>query len=209
MVRLVDSLRSRPHPPALWQDPQRSWTSLGRSRVNPCASAHWSGMSGCLANPTPNTGYEPNFYSYLNEEHTPINLLDCHRSFPRRDDATIISTTEDPEGFATLRSIQQQRANRSKQGSHNVRIFREHAGRAESGNRWRDHESVDSRNGIQETGANLDRESVVSILLKFTVKREERSRSKRCAFVKRQRKSPENPWTESWLGRSRRENGSA
>ena len=27
---------------------------------------------------------------------------------------------------------------------------------------WRDHESVDSRNGIQETGANVDRESVVS-----------------------------------------------
>ena len=29
---------------------------------------------------------------------------------------------------------------------------------------WRDHESVDSRNGIQETGANLDRESVVSTI---------------------------------------------
>ena len=35
---------------------------------------HWRGMSGCLANPTPNTGYE--------EEETPINLLDRHRSLP-------------------------------------------------------------------------------------------------------------------------------
>ena len=50
-----------------------------------------------------------------------------------------------------------------------------------------EHESVDRRDGIQETGAILDRESVVS------VKREERSRSKRCAFVERLRKSPQNP----------------
>ena len=35
--------------------PSASSTSLGRRRVNPCASAHWSGTSGCLANPTPNT----------------------------------------------------------------------------------------------------------------------------------------------------------
>ena len=97
-----------------------SSTSLGRSRVNPCASAHWSGMSGCLADLTSNTGYEPNFYSYMNEEHTPINLPDSHRSFPCRDDATIISTTEDPEGFphsgASSSTLQT--------GSHNVRIFR-------------------------------------------------------------------------------------
>ena len=30
-------------------------TSFGDSGQNPCASARWSGMSGCLANPTPNT----------------------------------------------------------------------------------------------------------------------------------------------------------
>ena len=35
--------------------PSASSTSLGWSSVNPCASAHWSGTSGCLANPTPNT----------------------------------------------------------------------------------------------------------------------------------------------------------
>ena len=69
-------------------------TSFGGSRQNPCASARWNGMSGRMANPTQNTGYELNFYSYLNEEHTPINLPD---SFPCRDDATIISVAEDPE----------------------------------------------------------------------------------------------------------------
>ena len=79
--------------------PSASSTSFGGSRRTPCASAHWSAMSGCLATPTPNTGYEPNFYGCTNEEHTPINLPDSHRSFQCRDDATIISTTEGPEGF--------------------------------------------------------------------------------------------------------------
>ena len=46
---------------------------------NPCASAHWSGMSGCFSNLTPKTGYEPNFVSYMNEKHTPTNLPDSHR----------------------------------------------------------------------------------------------------------------------------------
>ena len=35
--------------------PSVSSTSLERSRINPCASAHWSGMSGCWATPTPQT----------------------------------------------------------------------------------------------------------------------------------------------------------
>ena len=51
-------------------------------------------MSGRMANPTQNAGYEPNLYSYLNEEHKPNNLSD---SFQCRDDATIISAAEDPE----------------------------------------------------------------------------------------------------------------
>ena len=35
--------------------PSASSTSLERTRLAPCSSAHWSGMSGCLANPTPHT----------------------------------------------------------------------------------------------------------------------------------------------------------
>ena len=72
---------------------------LWRTRLNPGASAHWSGMIGCLAAPTTNTGYEPNVSADVIEEHTPFNLPDSNRNFPRRDDATIFPTTEDPEGF--------------------------------------------------------------------------------------------------------------
>ena len=59
-------------------------TSFCSSGNNPCASARWSGMSDRMANPTQNTGFEPNCNSYQNEEHTPINLPD---SFQCRDDA--------------------------------------------------------------------------------------------------------------------------
>ena len=55
MVLLVAFLLLLPHVPILCQDPFASSTSLERSGVNPCASAHWSGMPGCLANPTPHT----------------------------------------------------------------------------------------------------------------------------------------------------------
>ena len=91
-----------------------SWTSLERTRLNSCPSAHWSGISGCLANPTPHTGNEPNIYTYRNEEHTPINLPDSHRNVPRRDDAFIIPTTEDPEGFPHSGT-----SSSSKHSSHN------------------------------------------------------------------------------------------
>ena len=83
----------------------------------PALSVHWSGMSGCLANPTPNTGYEPNFCAYINEEHTAINLPDHNRNFLRRDDATIIIHNRGLRRISTFRSIQQQ-ACRSKQSSH-------------------------------------------------------------------------------------------
>ena len=53
------------------------------------------------------TGNEPNFNSNMNEEHTPINLPDSHRSFPCRDDATIISTLCGARRFSAFRSIQQ------------------------------------------------------------------------------------------------------
>ena len=79
-------------------------------------------MSGRMANPAPNTGYEPNpsnFFSHVDTVHTPIHLPDSHHDFQREDDATVISTT-DPEGFAALRSTQRQK-NSSKQSSFNVR----------------------------------------------------------------------------------------
>ena len=41
------------------------------------------------------------------------------------------------------------------------------------------------------------------------VREEQRSRPKRCANIERQAKSPQTPWTESWVGRARRKTGSA
>ena len=113
--------------------------------MNSCASAHWRGTSGCLANPTPHTGYEPNFYTYMNEEHTPINLPDSHRNFPRRDDATTITSTEDPGASSSSKQVAASRVP-TMVGSVGSSLWKQ----------WRDHESVDSRNGIQETGAKVN-----------------------------------------------------
>ena len=153
------SLLSLHRQPVSLSRPSGSSTLLERSRLNPCALAHWSGMSGCLANPTPHAGHEPNFYTYMNEEHTPINIPDSHRNFPRRDDATIIVTTEDPEGFqhsGASSSSKQAAASRvpTMLGSLGNGLWKQ----------WCDHESVESRNGDKETGAKLERETVVSTI---------------------------------------------
>ena len=58
--------------------PSASSTPLAGTRSLPCVSARWSGMSGCLANPTPGTGYEPNIRVDAYDEHTPINLPDSN-----------------------------------------------------------------------------------------------------------------------------------
>ena len=91
--------------PVFCRRPSASSTPLGVTRSNPCTSAHWSGMSGCLATPTPHTGYEPTIFVYANDEHTLINLPDINRNFPRNYAATLVSTTEDPERTSTFRSI--------------------------------------------------------------------------------------------------------
>ena len=46
-------------------------------RENTSEPARWSWMSGRMANPAPNTGYEPNhsnFFGYMDTQHTPIHL---------------------------------------------------------------------------------------------------------------------------------------
>ena len=156
-----------------------------------CASDHWSGMSGCLANPTPHSGYEPNFYSYMNEEHTQINLPDSHRSFPRRDDATIISTTEDPEGFphsGAPSSSKQTAASRvpTLLGSWGNSLWKTVAGPGVGWQSWW-HPGNRCKFGQRICCFNY---------FQFTVKREWRSISKRCAFVEKQRKSLNGKW--SW-----------
>ena len=140
--------------------PSASSTLLERSRINHLPLCSLLGQSDS------HTGYLPNFCTYINEEHTPMNLPDSHWNFPRRDGATIISTTEDPEGSqhsGASSSSKQTAASRvpTMSGSLGNSLWEQ----------CRDHESVDSRNGIQETGANWDRESVVSTVFSSQSKR--------------------------------------
>ena len=105
--------------------PSASSTLLAVTRSNTCTSAHWSGMSGCWANPTPHTSYEPNICVYFNDEHTPINLHRQRQEFPAQLGRHHGLHHRGHRKTSTFRSIQQQQAYRSKQSSHSVRIIRE------------------------------------------------------------------------------------
>ena len=94
-------------------------------------------MSGCVANPTPNTRYEPKFCSYMNEEHTPINLPDSHKVF---------RTQEHPA--AASKHV----ASRVPSMFGPSSLWKQMAGH------------VSGRPGLQETGAVSERESVVSTI---------------------------------------------
>ena len=58
----------------LCHDPQRRQRPLTGTRSVPCVSARWSGMSGCIANPTPDTRHEPKFRADASDDHMRINL---------------------------------------------------------------------------------------------------------------------------------------
>ena len=51
-----------------------SSTTLTGIKLNSCATPLWGGPSGHLADPIPNTGYEPKFCIDVSSEHTPIIL---------------------------------------------------------------------------------------------------------------------------------------
>ena len=97
--------------------PSASSISLERTRLNPWPSAHWSGMSGCLAHPTPNTGHEPNFCLHKRGAHAdqpPWQQPELPA--PRRRHHNLHH--RGPRRMSTLRSMQQQQAYRSKQSTH-------------------------------------------------------------------------------------------
>ena len=180
--------------------PSASTTSLGWSfREKPCEPARWSGMYGRLATPAPNTGYEPNpsnFFSYVDMEHTPIHLADNHHDFQCQDDATVISTT-DPWGLprsGASSSSKQTAASRVRLTFGLSILWKQMSGH------------VSSPPGLQETETMSYRESVATTIFSSQLKWK-RLRHKRCAFAERYRKSPKHPWTESWLGRPRRDDG--
>ena len=142
-------LSSSPARSSSW--PSASTTSMERScGENLCASARWSGTSGRMANPT--VGFEsnfPNFYSYLNREHTTIDIPDSH-DVQCHDDATVISTI-DPEGLprsGASCSSKQTAARRVPSMFGPSSPWKKIAG------------YVSGRSGLQETGAVLDKDSV-------------------------------------------------
>ena len=62
----------------------------------------------------PNTGYEPNlanFSSFMDAEHTPIDIPDSHHNFLCPDDATMISTS--PEGLPNTAAFSSSQKSRS------------------------------------------------------------------------------------------------
>ena len=111
------------------------------------------GMSGCLANPTPDAVSEPKFCVDVSDEHTPINLPDSHRIFLHDYDATVVATTEDLDVSRHTAAASRVRT-LSKLGSFGNSIWKQ----------WADYESVDSRNSFRETCADLERETIVVTL---------------------------------------------
>ena len=79
----------------------RSWCQ------SPSAPARRT-KSAQMADSAPNTSYEPNlanFSSYMDPEHTPIDIPDSHQDFLCPDDATMIPTSPvglpNPEAFSS------------------------------------------------------------------------------------------------------------
>ena len=143
---------SSPSPPS--SRPSASSTSIARSRCSsPSAPARWS-ESGRMADSAPNTGYEPklaNFSSYTDLGHTPTDIPDSQQEFLCPDDVTMISTS--PEGLRNSEAF----SSSPKATASRVSSLLGHPG---LGKRSAGH--VSGRPGLQETGAELDRESVAT-----------------------------------------------
>ena len=132
-------------------DRTRSWCQ------SPSVPPRWS-ESGGMADPAPNTGYEPNlanFSSYVDPEHTPIDVPDSHQDFLCPDDATMIPTS--PEGLPNAEAF----SSSQKAAAGRVSSLFGHSslGKLSAGH-------VSSRSGLQETGAELDRDSVATTLFR-------------------------------------------
>ena len=152
-VRFLSVLSS---PTAQLSRPSASTTYFARSRCNsPRAPARWS-ESGRIADSAPNIGYEPkpaNFFSYMDPEHTPINIPASHHNILCPDDATVISTS--PEGLPSSGA-----SSSSKQTA--VSRVPSMFG---SSSLWKQGAChLLGRSGLQETGADLDTESVAATL---------------------------------------------
>ena len=133
-------------PTASLTPPTASPTPLTGIRLTPCATPLWSGPSGHLADPIPNTGHEPKFCIDVSSEHTPINLstrnLGFQQSSTRRSPLPrILIYLDIPSRVPTLLKL----------GSLGTSLTKVSA----------DNDSVACRTSIKETCAKRDRDQDV------------------------------------------------
>ena len=98
----------------------------------------------------------------VSDEHTPINLPDSNWNFPHDYDVTIIATTEDPD---VPRHSGASSSSKHTAAASGVPTVLGSLGKF----LWKqlaDYDCVDRRESIMETCADLDRETVVSILFR-------------------------------------------
>ena len=165
LVMSLLNVPSTPFPP-VFSPSTTTPTPLTGIRLNPRATPLWGGPSGHLADPTPNTGYEPKIC---------IDVASTRRSTFRPEtrqqyDATIAAFDDLnlPQHSGAPRSSQHTAASTVptllKLGSFGTSLRKLSA----------DNDSVASRTGIKETCADLARETVVSSLLRVCVNGEGR-----------------------------------
>ena len=131
----------------------------------------------------------PNFFNYMDLEHTPINIPDSNHSFLCPDDATVIPTSpESVPNSGASSSSKQEAASRVPSLFGPSSLWKQGACHVSPGN-W----------------SRVDRESVATTLFSSQSKRKRDRDTHVVHSLKDSEKSPKNPWTESRLGRPRRE----
>ena len=136
------------------------------NQKNPRATPPWGGLYGHLANPNPDTGYEPKFCIDVSDEHTPVNFSYINRShinrnFPHEYDATT-ATTEDLESLRHSGA-----SSSSKHTASAVRVPTVSKLGSLGNSFWKQlatYELVDSRTMREFFFADMDTEPVVSTL---------------------------------------------
>ena len=160
-------------------------TPLTGIRLNPCVTPLWSGPSGHLADPTPNTGYEPNICIDVSSEHTSIHLPSRESSFNLENDATIVAS----EDFHLPRHSGASSSSRHTAASTVPTLLKLGSVGTSSRKLVADYDSVASQTSSRKLAADVDHETIVPSVLE-SVSRKKRPRLTRCANTERQTKSP-------------------
>ena len=177
-------------------------------RRSPCASPHKGLQFGRLVEPTPFTGYEPKTCIDVSNEHTPINCPSRRDSFNTdyNDLTTTVAPSETPDMKEVGQSISPLLFQEREVSSDLFCVsgFQQQA--AASGSQQQASSSVIS--GWLSADLWITRKLVPGdepiSSVEGTLSKWKRDRSGKCANSIRKEKSPCPPWTERWIGCSRR-----